>query len=93
MYDIDVHLCIIQVYCTCTGVGGIEVEDVMLGHPLMMTLPRVVGCRLVGKPGDFVTSTDLVLAITKVRLRTTVTYSCSNWPAPLHSKTSCSYGF
>lgn len=38
----------------------------MLGHPVMMTLPRVVGCKLVGKPGDFVTSTDLVLAITKV---------------------------
>lgn len=48
------------------GVGGIEVEDVMLGHPVMMTLPRVVGCKLVGKPGDFVTSTDLVLAITKL---------------------------
>jgi aconitase A len=54
------------------GVGGIEVEDVMLGHPVMMTLPRVVGCKLVGKPGDFVTSTDLVLAITKVNVMNSV---------------------
>ncbi len=50
------------------GVGGIEAEAVMLGQPLYMTLPRVVGVELKGKPGRGLTATDLVLTVTE-RLR------------------------
>ena len=50
------------------GVGGIEAEAVMLGQPISMVIPEVVGYELVGKMGDVVTSTDLVLTITKVLL-------------------------
>lgn len=48
------------------GVGGIEAEAVMLGQPISMVIPEVVGYELVGRMGDVVTSTDLVLTITKV---------------------------
>ncbi|XP_011198599.1 cytoplasmic aconitate hydratase [Bactrocera dorsalis] len=47
------------------GVGGIEAEAVMLGQSISMLLPEVVGYKLVGKLGPLVTSTDLVLTITK----------------------------
>ncbi|XP_015598845.1 cytoplasmic aconitate hydratase [Cephus cinctus] len=47
------------------GVGGIEAEAVMLGQAISMLLPRVVGYKLVGKLNQYVTSTDLVLTITK----------------------------
>lgn len=47
------------------GVGGIEAEAVMLGQPISMVLPEVVGYKLVGSPDDLVTSTDIVLTITK----------------------------
>lgn len=47
------------------GVGGIEAEAVMLGQSISMLLPEVVGYRLVGKLSLLVTSTDLVLTITK----------------------------
>jgi aconitate hydratase len=50
------------------GVGGIEAEAVMLGQPISMVLPQVIGYRLVGKPHPLVTSTDIVLTITKVRI-------------------------
>ncbi|MCY4418742.1 MAG: aconitate hydratase AcnA [Cytophagales bacterium] len=46
------------------GVGGIEAEAAMLGQPLYMTLPEVVGLNLVGKLKEGVTATDLVLNIT-----------------------------
>ncbi|KAK2198112.1 bifunctional Aconitase-Iron-responsive element-binding protein 2/Aconitase family [Babesia duncani] len=46
------------------GVGGIEAEATMLGQPISMVLPQVVGFELVGKPKDGVFSTDIVLAIT-----------------------------
>jgi aconitate hydratase len=48
------------------GVGGIEAEAVMLGQPYYMSIPEVVGVRLIGalKPG--VTATDLVLRITEM---------------------------
>ncbi|EHB15965.1 Cytoplasmic aconitate hydratase [Heterocephalus glaber] len=47
------------------GVGGIEAEAVMLGQPISMVLPQVIGYRLMGKPQPLVTSTDIVLTITK----------------------------
>ncbi|KAK8622909.1 hypothetical protein V6N13_117806 [Hibiscus sabdariffa] len=48
------------------GVGGIEAEAAMLGQPLSMVLPSVVGFRLLGKLQDGVTATDLVLTLTQV---------------------------
>ncbi|XP_069095761.1 cytoplasmic aconitate hydratase isoform X1 [Pleurodeles waltl] len=47
------------------GVGGIEAEAVMLGQPISMVLPAVIGYKLVGKPHQLVTSTDIVLTVTK----------------------------
>uniref|UniRef100_A0A182NKQ2 Cytoplasmic aconitate hydratase n=1 Tax=Anopheles dirus TaxID=7168 RepID=A0A182NKQ2_9DIPT len=47
------------------GVGGIEAEAVMLGQAISMLLPEVIGYRLVGRLSPLVTSTDLVLTITK----------------------------
>jgi aconitate hydratase len=48
------------------GVGGIEAEAVMLGQPLYMLMPRVVGFRLTGALRDGVTATDLVLSVTQM---------------------------
>jgi 2-methylcitrate dehydratase (2-methyl-trans-aconitate forming) len=47
------------------GVGGLEAETVMLGHPSMMRLPDVVGVKLTGKRQPGITATDIVLAITE----------------------------
>ena len=47
------------------GVGGIEAEAVMLGQPISMVLPKVVGYKISGPLNPLVTSTDLVLTITK----------------------------
>nr|AJO69941.1 IRP1A [Lepeophtheirus salmonis] len=47
------------------GVGGIEAEAVMLGQPISMVLPEVVGYRISGSPQPLVNSTDIVLTITK----------------------------
>ncbi|KAE9413401.1 hypothetical protein Angca_007143 [Angiostrongylus cantonensis] len=47
------------------GVGGIEAEAVMLGQAISMVIPEVVGYELVGELDDTVTSTDLVLTLTK----------------------------
>ncbi|XP_014208189.1 cytoplasmic aconitate hydratase [Copidosoma floridanum] len=47
------------------GVGGIEAEAVMLGQAISMLIPKVVGYKLVGELNQYVTSTDLVLTITK----------------------------
>lgn len=49
------------------GVGGIEAEAVMLGQTISMVLPEVVGYKLIGAVGPLVTSTDVVLTITKVQ--------------------------
>lgn len=51
------------------GVGGIEAEAAMLGQPISILLPRVVGVRLDGTLKEGVTATDLVLTVTE-RLRT-----------------------
>ena len=48
------------------GVGGIEAEAVMLGQPLYMVMPQVVGFRLLGALRDGVTATDLVLLVTQM---------------------------
>ena len=46
------------------GVGGIEAEAAMLGQPISMLIPRVVGFKLTGQTKPGVTSTDVVLTIT-----------------------------
>ncbi len=48
------------------GVGGIEAEAAMLGQPISMVLPEVVGMRLEGKLPEGATATDLVLTITQL---------------------------
>lgn len=48
------------------GVGGIEAEAVMLGQPVYMLLPEVVGFRLIGELSEGVTATDLVLTVTEL---------------------------
>ncbi len=48
------------------GVGGIEAEAVMVGQPIFMLLPEVVGVRLVGQIREGSTATDLVLRITEL---------------------------
>jgi len=48
------------------GVGGIEAEAVMLGQPMDMLLPDVIGFKLYGKLNDGVTATDLVLTVTQM---------------------------
>jgi aconitate hydratase len=48
------------------GVGGIEAEAVMLGQPYYMSIPQVVGVRLVGELEKGITATDLVLVITEL---------------------------
>ena len=48
------------------GVGGIEAESVMLGEPISMVLPQVVGFYLDGELKSGVTATDLVLTITQM---------------------------
>jgi aconitate hydratase len=50
------------------GVGGIEAEAAMLGQPISMLIPRVLGFRLIGTMLEGATATDLVLTITE-RLR------------------------
>ena len=48
------------------GVGGIEAEAAMLGQPIYMLIPEVVGFKLVGKLPEGSTATDLVLLVTEV---------------------------
>ncbi len=48
------------------GVGGIEAEAAMLGQPLSMLIPEVVGMKLTGKVKEGVTATDLVLTVTQM---------------------------
>ena len=47
------------------GVGGIEAEAAMLGQPISMLIPEVIGFKLTGKLKDGVTATDLVLTVTE----------------------------
>jgi aconitate hydratase len=48
------------------GVGGIEAEAAMLGQPVSMLIPEVVGFRLTGTLGEGITATDLVLTVTQM---------------------------
>ena len=48
------------------GVGGIEAEAVMLGQPIYMLMPQVVGFKLTGKLPAGTTATDLVLTVTQI---------------------------
>jgi len=48
------------------GVGGIEAEAAMLGQPISMLVPDVIGVRLTGQINEGVTATDLVLTITQM---------------------------
>src|SRR6267378_721991 len=51
------------------GVGGIEAEAAMLGQPISMLIPEVVGVRLTGRMAEGATATDLVLTITQLLRR------------------------
>ncbi|MGE0562912.1 MAG: aconitate hydratase AcnA [Pseudolabrys sp.] len=48
------------------GVGGIEAEAAMLGQPMSMLLPEVIGFKLTGKLKEGITATDLVLTVTEM---------------------------
>lgn len=48
------------------GVGGIEAEAAMLGQPISMLIPEVIGFRLTGKPKAGITATDVVLTVTQM---------------------------
>ncbi|MFX8856403.1 aconitase family protein, partial [Acinetobacter baumannii] len=48
------------------GVGGIEAEAAMLGQPVSMLIPEVVGFKVTGKAKEGVTATDVVLTVTQM---------------------------
>ena len=48
------------------GVGGIEALSAILGEPVNLIMPDVIGIRLVGKPKEGITTTDIVLSLTRV---------------------------
>jgi aconitate hydratase len=54
------------------GVGGIEAEAAMLGEPLSMLVPQVVGFKLTGELPEGATATDLVLTVTEILRKTGV---------------------
>ena len=54
------------------GVGGIEAEAAMLGQPVSMLVPQVVGFRMTGKLAEGTTATDLVLTVTECLRKTGV---------------------
>jgi aconitate hydratase len=54
------------------GVGGIEAEAVMLGQPYYMSIPQVIGVKLLGELSEGVTATDLVLTVTELLRRRNV---------------------
>ena len=54
------------------GVGGIEAEAAMLGEPLSMLVPQVVGFKLAGELPEGATATDLVLTVTQILRQTGV---------------------
>ena len=47
------------------GVGGIEAEAAMLGQPISMNMPKVLGFNIYGNLNEGITATDLVLTITE----------------------------
>jgi aconitate hydratase len=68
------------------GVGGIEAEAVMLGQPLPMPAPAVVGVELLGELGPAITATDLVLTMAELLRRHGVVGKFVEFTGPgLHS--------
>ncbi|MFY7697274.1 MAG: aconitate hydratase AcnA [Legionella sp.] len=51
------------------GVGGIEAEAAMLGQPVSMLIPEVIGVKLIGQVNEGITATDLVLTVTQMLRR------------------------
>jgi len=72
------------------GVGGIEAEAAMLGQPVSMLIPLVVGVKLTGRLREGATATDLVLTITEMlrkhgvvgNLSSTSVPACAIFPSP-----------
>jgi aconitate hydratase len=64
------------------GVGGIEAEAAMLGQPVSMLLPEVVGFKLTGKLPEGTTATDLVLTVTQMLRPPAWSASSSSSSAP-----------
>ncbi|WP_338516267.1 aconitate hydratase AcnA [Candidatus Legionella polyplacis] len=48
------------------GVGGIEAETAILGYPISIIIPEIIGIKIIGKLNDKITSTDVALTITKI---------------------------
>ncbi|GFR27048.1 aconitate hydratase A [Trichonephila clavata] len=70
------------------GVGGIEAESVMLGQPISMVIPEVVGFKLIGRLPEGVTATDLVLTVTNIlRTKGVVEYGATCGFFPIDQKT------
>lgn len=61
------------------GVGGIEAEAAMLGQPVSMLIPDVVGFKLTGKLREGITATDLVLTVTQMLRKHGVVGNSSNF--------------
>ena len=63
----DSHTTMINgIGCLGWGVGGIEAEAAMLGQPITMLLPEVIGVSVKGALKEGVTATDLVLTLTEI---------------------------
>lgn len=93
LHDMICKLCMDHIVLL-TATDAIEAEAVLFNHPVMLTLPTVIGCRISGNVSSFCCSTDIVLAITKVQCcrphlpHTFVSYTkkrlifpCRNWPS------------
>jgi len=64
------------------GVGGIEAEASMLGQPISMLIPKVVGFKLTGKLPEGATATDLVLIIVEMLRKHGARIWCNLWHLP-----------
>ena len=62
----DSHTTMINGWASWAGVGGIEAEAAMLGQPVSMLVPQVVGFKIHGKLPEDATATDLVLTVTQM---------------------------
>ena len=83
-----------HVLCCVVGVGGIEAEAVMLGQSISMVLPKVLGYKITGRLNQLVTSTDVVLTITKVccvKFSTTTSYCVEGEILPPGISDPCRY--
>jgi aconitate hydratase len=69
------------------GVGGIEAEAAMLGQPISMLIPEVVGFKLTGKLPEGATATDLVLTV--VEMLRKKAWSASSWNSSAPASTPC----